>query len=65
MIDQLILVNGKCDNNETSTTLHAFAAILAILNTKIQANKVIKFVFILAATTQITIFPSDVGTYFW
>ena len=52
------------ESNETCVTLHAFAAILASVNTEIQDNKVIKFVFILATSTQMSIFPSDVGTYF-
>ena len=64
MIDQLILVNSKFLTMMRPVILNAFAAILANVNTEIQDNKVIKFVFILVTSTQISIFPSDVGTYF-
>ena len=64
MIDQLILVNSKFLTMMRPVILNAFAAILANVNTEIQDNKVIKFVVILVISTQTSIFPSDVGTYF-
>ena len=64
MIDQLILVNSKFLTMMRPVIFNAFAAILANVNTEIQDNKVIKFVFILVTSIQISIFPSDVGTYF-